>query len=313
MNRLAALLVVAFGAQAYAAVPDGSDAERDALIDKITRGVDYEASVKRLGELIHQHDAIEPVSEKARAAMLAAREWRSAYAKTPDAEVSWRCTLSPDPAHPLPSTEGRLRPDWGKVTRKETVQVLSGAFGQSHPVTFYEVAGVAGPHVFRGEHFGLSRVDVDAAVGDLMMICVGGSDLDRDLPPAWGTHSVRSGFAFPIVRPPLIVQKARWSPIHITDAAFFWAVKKGEWKWPGQHVLANLEIGRDLGGGRYEVAADREVFDIEVPPTVGNRDLLVQGHKVWLILGDARLDSALGRLVLVAKDIEAAYVFPRAR
>jgi hypothetical protein len=313
MTRLAVLLVVALGAPAYAAVPDPANAERDALIDKITRGVDYEASVKRLGELIHQHDAIDPVSENARAATLAAREWRSAYAKTPDAEVSWRCTLSPDPAHPLPSTEGRFRPDWGKVTRKETVQVPSGSFGQSHAVTLYEVAGVAGPHVFRGEHFGPSRQDVDAAVGDLMMVCVGSDDLDRELPPAWGTRSLRSGFAFPIARPPLIVEKARFAPIHVTDAAFFWAVKKGEWKWSGQHVLANLEIGRELGGGHYEVAADREIFVIEVPPTVGNRDLLVQGHKVWLILGDARFDPALGRLVLVAKDIEAAYVFPRVR
>jgi hypothetical protein len=313
MTRLAALLVVAFGAQAYAAVPDAANAERDALIDKITRGVDYEASVKRLGELIQQHDAIEPVSEKARAAKQAAAEWRSAYAKTADAEVSRRCTLSPDPAHPLPSNEGRFRPDWGKVTRKATVQVSSGSFGATHPVTFYEIVGVAGPHVFRGEHFGLSREDVDAAVGDLMMVCIGGSDLDRDLPPAWGTQSTRSGFAFPITRPPLIVEKARFAPIHITDAAFFWAVKKGEWEWPGQYVLANLEIGRDLGGGRYEITVDRMAFDIEVPPTVGNRDLLVRGHKVWLILGDARLDAALGRLVLVAKDIEAAYVFPRAR
>jgi hypothetical protein len=146
-----------------------------------------------------------------------------------------------------------------------------------------------------------------------MMVCAGSDSLDRELPPAWGTRSVRSGFAFPIARPPLIVEKARWSPVHITNSAFYWAIKKTEWKWPGQHVLANLEIGRDLGGGRYEVAADREIFVIEVPPSVGNRGQLVQGHKLWLILGDARFDAALGRLVLVAKDIEAAYVFPRVR
>jgi hypothetical protein len=313
MTRLAAVLVAALAVHASAAEPDPLDAERDALIDKITRGVEYDASVKRLGELIAQHDAIEPTSEKARAAARVARDWRTAYAKTPDAEVAWRCTLSPDPAHPLPSNEGRFRADWGKVTRKETVQIASASFGSSHAVTLYEVAGVAGPHVFRGERFGPFREDVTAKVGDLMMVCVGSESLDRDLPPAWGTRSMRSGFAFPVERPALIVEKARWAPIHLTNSAFYWAIHKTEWKWPGQHVLANLEIGRDLGGGRHEVLADLETFVIEVSPTVGHRDLLVPGHRAWLILGDARFDAALGRLVLVAKDIEAAYVFPRAR
>ena len=93
--------------------------ERDELLGKIASGTDYEASVKRWKELMVEHDKITSASTRARelqladgankAAELQARlKIRDEYHKTADYDASWRCTFSPDPSHPLPSTEGRF-------------------------------------------------------------------------------------------------------------------------------------------------------------------------------------------------------------
>ena len=292
----------------------GSDAERDALLEKITRGVDYEVSVRRFGELLKARDSIIATSAAAkdaeRGAHEARRAWQDAYRKTADHEVGWRCTLSPDPAHPLPSKEARFVPDWGKVVRKEQIRYApKNALDEGEPATLYEVAGVARRYIFRGEKFGPFRETFDAAVGDLVLVCNGGETTERRLPPAWGEKLVHSGFAVRLAKPPLIVDKARYAPIHITGSAFFWAIKNVEWKWAGGHVLSNLEIGRELGGGRFDMPASGGLsWVLEVPNTLKHRELVVPGHDVWLILGEHRFDATLKKLVLVATDVEATYV-----
>src|SRR5262245_58409153 len=103
-------------------------AERDALIEKIAKGQEYEASVKRFGELALTREqkiaSTQAARDQERATQDAQRKVaeerrkaRDEYHKTLDYEVSWRCTLSPDPANPIPSKEGRFKPDWGKVIR----------------------------------------------------------------------------------------------------------------------------------------------------------------------------------------------------
>src|SRR5439155_13055312 len=78
------------------------------------------------------------------------REWREAYQKTADHDVSWRCTLSADPAHPVESTEGRFVGDWGKVTRRGLVRLApKNAFDPGEEVTLYEVAGRKRAYRFR--------------------------------------------------------------------------------------------------------------------------------------------------------------------
>jgi hypothetical protein len=294
------------------------DEERDRLIDKITRGVDYDASVRRFAELLRQRDAVVATSQRAveeqRADAETRRAWIDHYRKTADYEVGWRCTLSPDPAHPLPSTEGRFKPDWGKVVRKEAVRLApKNALDEGEQVTLYEIAGVARRYVFRGERFDPWRKPFEANVGELVLVCNGGEDVDRQLPPQWGDHALRSGFAVRLARPPLIVDKAKYQPIHITGAAFFWAIKDVKWRWVGQNVLSNIEIGRSLGDNRWEISADNDKsWVLEVPAGVKNRDILVPGHYVWVILGEHRFDTALRKLVLVARDLEPTYIFEKA-
>jgi hypothetical protein len=315
MGRVVVLLLWLSAARAERLVTPELDTERDALIDKIARGVDVEASVRRFKQIVEDRDHRVATSHKAveaeRQQREARRDWRDAYHKTGDYEVSWRCTLSPDPAHPLPSDEGRFRADWGKVVRKQQIRFApKNELDEGEPATMYEVAGQKRVYFIHGEKFGVNhREPFVAEKGDLVLVCDGGSDVDHRLPAEW-TPVQRSGFALRVGAPPLIVKKAKWNPIHITGSRFFWAVHDVKWKYPDDaFVLSNIEIGEDLGGGHYKIDASQGLdWVLEVPPGVKHSELLVPGHSVWAILGHHRFDKTLKKLVLVAEDLEDRYV-----
>ena len=73
------------------------DAERDALIDKIARGVEVDESVRRFKQLVEERDRRVATSQAAvdreRQKSDARRAWRAAYEKSLDHEVGRRCTL----------------------------------------------------------------------------------------------------------------------------------------------------------------------------------------------------------------------------
>jgi hypothetical protein len=323
---LAVLVAAAGPARAETADPTAElNAERDALIDKITRGVDYDASVKRFAALVKQRDGVVATSaaavEKERAQKDAERAERDAryklqkeYHQSADYEVSWRCTLSPDPANPVPSTEGRFKGDWGRVIRKEQIRFPpKNELDEGEPATMLEVKGQARNYVIHADKFSPKRGPVLAEKGDLVMVCNGGEDTDQRLPPTWGPRVLRSGFAVKIAQPPLIAKKARWNPIHVTGTVFFWAIKDVKWKFPpSSFILSNIVIDKDLGGGRYEISAERDLsWILEVPASVKNKDALKPGASVWAIMGNQRFDRGLKKLVLVAEDLEMRYISER--
>jgi hypothetical protein len=309
---LPALLLLATAATARAAgAPIDSPAtlaERDALIDKIARGEDVERSLARFAALVHERDRVEATSqaakEAARQAALEQRDWQEAHRKSADYDLGWRCTLSVDPKHPVPSTESRYRADWGRVVRRDQSRLPPRtALDEGELVVEYEVAGQARRYRFRGERMGRDHRAFDAAVGDLVLVCAGERDgADGEL--------LRSGFAARIAALPRIVDKQRWNPIHVTRTAFFWAIRKVLWPHPPEaFVLASLPLGPSLGGGRWEIPVEnKESFVVEVPPALARKEALVTGHDVWLILGNARFDRALKKLVLTVADIEPRYV-----
>jgi hypothetical protein len=321
---LAALLLLSAVAWAERTEPTPElIAERDQLIEKITRGQDYEASVKRFAALVQKRDAVMATSAAAvakeraekdaqRAEADARRKVRDEYHKTADYEVSWRCTLSPDPTHPLPSKEGRFKPDWGKVVRKQAIKLApKNALDDGEPATMYEVAGVARKYVFRGDRFDPWRKPFEAKVGDLVLVCDGGEDLAKGLPPEWGGRWLTSGFAVKISEPPLITKKTKWNPEHITSSRFFWAIHDVKWTFPG-FVLANLEPDKDLGGGRFEIKSDRDLsWILEVPAKLKHHELVQPGRAVWVIMGPARFDATIKKMVLTAEDLEEHYVLER--
>lgn len=333
-----ALCVVLAAAPAQAS-DDGSaddpavEAERDALIDKIARGQELEPSIKRFAALVKERDTRVATSRAAREAedkaRLAESEYRKTYEKSADHDLGWRCTLSVDPKHPLPSDEGRFRGDWGRVVKKEKVTLApKNALDEGEPATLYEVAGQARHYYVRGDKFGpgFPARAIEANIGDLMVVCDGddghhdntertgwrgsSDDPSTRVPEYWRGKLQRHGFAARIAAVPKIAQKAKWNPIHITGSKYFWAIHDVKWKYPeNAYVLSDLTIGKDLGGGHWEITVDdRQSFVIEVPPSAPRRDLLVTGHNAWLIMGHARFDSKLRKLVLVVEDVESNYI-----
>ena len=320
----AALALVVVG-EAHAASDDqGSPevlGERDRLIDRIAHGADTDASVRRFAELrdrvLGRHDA-EVAAEAGRRATLAARRaWQESYRKSADYAVSWRCTLSPDPAHPLPSDEGRFAADWGSVVRKEVVRLPpKNDLDPGEQWTMMEVKGARRSYLLRADRFGLpDGAPLEANPGDLVLVCDGGSASDprRALPLPWSGPIETQGFAVRLATSPKIAQKSRWNPIHITGSRFYWAIHEVKWKFaPEAFVLANLEVGEAAGEGRFLIDAGQGLsFLLEAPPSLARRELLIPGHSVWAILGHARFDRALGKLVLVAEDLEERYVTAR--
>ncbi len=336
MGSRVAVAVVLLSSLARAAEPvddPATLAERDALIAKIVRGEDLAASVKRFGELVKARDKVIATSNAAREAeqkaRQAEREFAETYKKTADYDAGWRCTFSVDPTHPVPSREGRFRADWGRVVKKERVTLApKNALDDGEPATLYEVAGQARHYFIRGEKFGPGSPtrDFDAAVGDLALVCDGddghhdnterfgwrGSpdDPSTRVPEYWRGKLQRHGFAARIAAVPKIASKGRWNPIHVTSTVYFWAIHDVKWKFPdGSFVLSDLTVGRDLGGGRWEIPVENKMsFVVEVPPSLPRKDVMQTGHNAWMILGQPRFDSTLKKLVLVAEDLEQRYV-----
>ena len=331
--------VAALSAVAAATQPADDPAvvqERDALIDKIARGEDVDASVKRFAALVKERDLVVATSRTAREAAdrarQAEREFRQAYQKTVDYDAGWRCTLSVDPKHPVPSKEGMFHGDWGRVVKKEKVTLTpKNALDDGEPATLYEIAGQARRYYFRGEKFGSGHPsrDIEAEVGDLMLVCDGDTgehdntepygwrgspdDPSMRVPPYWRGRLQRHGFAARIAAVPKIAQKGKWNPIHIGSARYFWAIHDVKWKYPdGAFVLSDLTVGQDLGGGRWDIPVENRLsFVVEVPPNLPRREIMQTGHNAWMILGHPRFDRALHKLVLVAEDLEARYVIEK--
>ncbi len=313
------LLLLLLAAPAWAGRPDVTpelDAERDQLIDKIARGVEVEASVKRFKALVAARDQRVATSHTAveheRQERESRRAWREAYHRTDDYEVSWRCTLASDPANPPPSNEGRYRGDWGRVVKKEQLKLApKNELDEGEPATLYEVAGIHRSYFIRGERFGAHhREDFVAEKGELVLVCDGGTDHDKRLPAPWSEAPLEhSGFAVKIESPPLIIKKAKWNPIHITASGFSRAIREVKWPYPiDSFVLSNIEIGDDLGQGRWKIEAQGSDWVLEVPPSLARRELLAPGRALWAIVGQPRFDKGLKKLVLVAVDLEARYV-----
>ena len=131
--------------------------ERDALIDKIVRGEDVDASVRRFAALVKERDRLVATSRAAKEAeekaRLAEHEFKEAYRKSVDS----RGRLALHARRPIRRTrcrrhEARFRGDWGRVVKKEAVRLTpKNALDEGEPATLYEVAGQARHYFIYGE------------------------------------------------------------------------------------------------------------------------------------------------------------------
>lgn len=298
------------------------DAEREKLLAKIIRGEALEESISAYKALVEKRDPLVPTSARAQRAMRekldAKYAWHAEWRKTADSEVAWRCRLGVDPAN-IPQNPGSSgvpdwEGDWGVITKKERLRrAPKNDLDEGELLTVYEMKGKRRTYRFPAERFGvLNQRTFEGEKGDLILLCDGGTDTERDLPEPWQQQFQRSGFAVKLKSPPRITKKARWNPLQITANALFWAVKNVKWRFgEGKYVLCVIDIAEDLGNGRYLV--DVEVADgvqilVDVPANVAKRELMVPGQKVWAILGNARFDKTVRKLVLTAEDLEDRYM-----
>lgn len=332
------------GANAQVADPEAAlSSERDALIRKIARGDDPQASLRaflrlaarreqlltaakeaadraqKAEEAVRQREAAEQQRAQdeqrrqqerealaAEAAKRLAAE-RADYLNSIDHSASKYCHLSADPQKRHVS--GGISSDWGRVVRKQIVRLpAANALADERVFTMYEIAGVRDRHLVRNEK-------LFAEVGDLIFLCGGPGNPDRELPPPWDGR-LTTGYMARLRRPPLLADadKARHDPIHITLNNLFWAIRDVKWRFPTERsFLASVMVAQDLGEGRYEIpAGDREVsFVLEVPKTLPRRELLKPEEWVWVIMNNPRFDRNQKKLVLTAVDIERRYLIEK--
>jgi hypothetical protein len=311
--------------------PPEMSAERDRLIERITRGIDSDAAVRRFGELLKERDRISAVSvgaqERAQAAAARRRQLHEAVAKSPEYHVGRHCRMSMDPRRAPFERHAWDEEwvDWGRVTRREEVKLPPiNALAEDEHVRMYEIAGQRRRYRIADEQRAL-----DAAVGSWVLVCAtreadhdpsyrksrevfDGPSVEDRLPPEWRGIDHHRPNVWAIAAPPRIPDKLRWDPIHLSSNDLWWAIKDVKWKVPAdRHAVTYAEVIADLGAGRYEIDAERELtWILEVPPGL-RAPKLGPGAAVWAIVGPARFDRSLKKLVLTAVDLEEHYFVAR--
>jgi hypothetical protein len=324
-----AVVAVAVAGPARSAEPDPAEVERDALIDRIAAGSDYDASVRRFAELLRARDRVKATSEAARKReadeLAEARAARATVAASLDGRLAHSCRIVTEPRDAPFSTHAwdELWLDWGKVTRSESVKIPGeNALAEDTTVHMIEVAGRRRTYRIADE-----KRAIALAAGDLAVVCatqdadhdpayrhmrekIEGPSVEDRLPAAWRGIEHHGPLVARVREVPHIATKARWHPVHVTDNDVWWAIRDVKWRWPDRDVVTFARVAAALGGGLYEMEAeDAVVWLMEVPSGVDARAITV-GKGVWAVLGNARFDRARKKLVLTAVDLEPSYFIP---
>jgi hypothetical protein len=304
---LCVLAGLGFGARGAGADPlpseAAAEARRDVLLDQIARGVDLPASIREFA-------ALAKAWQQRRDAEQAAKEAHQSYLDSVDRQFDERCTVAADPKVPL--ADWGLHLDWGRVVRVHSVKrVPSSALDEESTLAVYEVAGVARRYFIEPRRFSLDRSKpLDAKLGEWLVLCHGTQMLtDAALPAGWQKKIEGDGFAVRASQAPKVSLVQRWKPIHIRGSAYVEAIRNVKWRYPpATHALSNLQLGRHLGQGSWDVPLTDELSMIlEVPSSVSPRNALAEGHHFWFVLGQPRFDLKRKKLVLVVRDVEARF------
>jgi hypothetical protein len=325
IRALVAAAIVVSGAQVAARpqseLPAEDLAERDALIGKLARGEDYEASLKRFSELWRKREALRAgeVAEEKR--LQEAHKRQQEDARSVDGIVGAHCGLYRDPKNPAHhGGGGDLIGDWGRVVRKEAVRLPpKNAFDDGEQITLYRIEAQRATYTVssQGPTYLLGR-PLSAQVGDLVLLCVMARHSEGSgskFPPDFRDNILSQGFAVRIKEPPRITQKTQ-NPAHLLGE---WrlraAIERVEWTLPPETPVLNRVFVQEAlppqnGLARFAIAAERHSYVLEVPSQVKGREHLKPGEHAWVIMGQARFDRELRKLVLVAQDVEPRYVTP---
>ncbi|MBL8633653.1 MAG: hypothetical protein JNM40_10545 [Myxococcales bacterium] len=334
IRRVGCALVLPFLLAAESKAPDEGRAilaERDALIQKIAAGEDYERSVTRFIELKKRFDKLvvelklkpdgAPI-DRQRLAM----EKQYQYQRTLDFRVGEQCPMNIDPANRRNGEGGSVfRADFGKIVAKKTVKIpAKSGFDEDEQVDTFQIASAKSGLVA----FGAKEMKTHdgkpfaGSVGDMVFLCFASATSHGSgsyLPAEFRDKVLGSGFASRIKGPPRIVSKTKWNPIHLVGRGLLRSVAR-DGRWPldaGTTVLSHIFIERDLGGGRFEIRLDEPhslgrpsdlTFLLEVPSGLKGHERLGTGEWVWAIMSRPVIDKQLRKLILTAEDLETSYV-----
>jgi hypothetical protein len=315
-GRFPSGLVLVIGAALLSLAPPAEAAdpaqslvpERNALLLKLLRNEDPRATTAAIRQLYEQRARLLTSAAQTAEQGKKRQAELEIYQKSLDYEAAWYCRLAVDPR--APRADGHPSLDFGRVVRKTEVAIdgpRDNPLADSS-VTLFEVAGQSERYIVDGS----DNPSFQAAVGDLVALCRHKQRIRSDLAAPWNTVKLTSSqYSGRIARPPRIVDKAAWNPLHITDSELRNAILWKRWETPPDRlVVALVRVEKDLGAGRYAMLSRywQDPFVLEVPVGLPRRELLQPGEFLWIILGKPRFDRDLQKLVLTAIDLELRYL-----
>lgn len=293
--------------------------ERDLLIERIAKGDDYELSVRRFKELWDARVAQRDAQRREVEAQKELQKKISADTLTLDYRVASQCVMAADPAAPPKGVIWEIyRGDFGRITRKETLQLKArNEFLPPETVHIYQLEGRQNRYVFSSKEIHtFDHKPVDFAIGDTILLCRGGMSTHGSggyYPEGLRDNVVSSGFAARLGKPPRLVEKKRLDPVHLLGTSRLrMAIERTHWPVPPeQPVLTRLLVERDLGSGRFELRVEPSRHDrppltlyVDVPAALPRRKLIEAGSILWFIVSTPRFDPQLQKLILRAEDVE---------
>ncbi len=189
------------------------------------------------------------------------------------------CRIPTDAAKPGPEAGRHGVADWGKVTRRELVQLKLG--NRAHFAPIYEVKGLRGTYRFTADHWENTVGVMDAKLGQWVVLCVDQMSDLYDTPPEWQKPLATLTAMVPVSRPPRVDEIAKWNPLHVSDLAF---------RRDGGYGKTSMDVSRKYffraklesyeGGTRWDMSG----WWMDVPANIKGANLVAAGKRLWFVV-----------------------------
>ncbi len=238
--------------------------------------------------------------QKAPAGALEAYLARYPYDKTRAVAVlDSFCRIPIDAAKPGPEAGRHGVADWGKVTRREFVQLKLG--NRAHFAPMYEVKGFRGSYRFTADHWANTVGVMDAKLGQWVVLCVDQMSDLYDTPPEWAKPLATLTAMVPVSRMPRTDEIAKWNPLHISDLSLRRDGGYGKTSLDtSRRFLFRSKLESHEGGTRWDMSG----WWMDVPANIKGANLVAAGKRLWFVVEgltfEEQADGSKPRLVVRA-------------
>lgn len=209
------------------------------------------------------------------------------------------CRIPIDAANPGPEKGRHGVADWGKVTRRELVQLKLG--NRPHFAPMYEVKGFRGTYRFTADHWENTVGVMDQKVGGWVVLCVDQMSDLYDTPPEWAKPLATLTAMVPVSRMPRTDEIAKWNPQHISELALRRDGGYGKTSLDtSRRFLFRSKLESHEGGTRWDMSG----WWMDVPANIKGANLIAAGKRLWFVVEDLKFeeqaDGSKPRLVVRA-------------